>query len=152
MDLASLKTAAAAGNNDANFQLGQCLSLGTLGATHNHAEAAKLFAAAAAAGHIDAMGALAQCLLAGDGVKQDVAAGAKWAKNSADAGSAFGFATYGLCLRLGYGGVTKDEKAGLALLRKAADAGVPGGINSLGICYERGQGVQKDLKMAFQLY
>jgi TPR repeat protein len=152
MDIASLKTAIAAGSADEMFQLGYRLYHGTQGATHNHEDAAELFASAAAAGHVDAMGALATCLVVGRGLRKDDVAGVKWAKQSVDGGSAFGSAAYGICRLHGLGGVIKEEKAAVVLLRKAADAGIPTAMNSLGYCYETGTGVQRDAKTAFQLY
>ena len=82
-----LRTAADAGNDQAQLWLGNCYDTGA-GVEQNAEEAVKYYLLAADRGNIPAVYNLAFCYLDGRGVEQDTAAGETWLYRAARLGNA----------------------------------------------------------------
>lgn len=91
------------------------------------------------------------CLLEGEGVEQDVEAGARWLRHGAIADDADAAWRYGLCLMTGEG-VEADPEEGVRWLRRAARSEQVDALYALGVAYARGDGVDQDMHAALDWF
>jgi hypothetical protein len=134
-----LEKAAAKGNVEAHFRLGQILILGELGPLDPEA-AAKHFTIAAEKGHAEAQYSLGTLYSEGAGVPPDPEAAALWTGRAAQQGLSDAQLEYGIMVFKGRG-VTKDETLGATWILRAAEQGNPVAQNRIANLYANGRGV-----------
>ena len=119
------ETAAAAGDAEAQYQLGMCYYsdyyLGQ-GVDEDMVQAFEWFRKAAEQGHAGAQFSLGTCYYSGLGVAEDIVQGIEWYRKAAEQGNADAQYNLGVFYYTGTD-VPKDEALGLKLLRQAAEQG-----------------------------
>ena len=148
--VAQLKPLAEAGNELAQFELGNMYSNGR-GVTQDFAEAVKWYRLSADQGYADAQYNLGLMYNNGQGVPQDFAEAVKWWRLAADQGYANAQYNLGLMYNKGQG-VPQDYAEAVKWWRLAADQGVASAQINLGVVYEYGKGVLQDNVMAHMWY
>jgi TPR repeat protein len=143
-ELAAVKAAAAKGNADALFQLGQYYYFGT-GVAKNYLTANKWLTKAAAKKNISAMLLLGEMYSEGLGVKKDPAKSIDWMKKAATGGSSDAAYELGEMYEEGMG-VTANMTEAVKWYNIAADKGDVDAMIALGFCYMEGDGVTADPK------
>jgi len=115
------RRAAAAGNLDAQYNLGVCLRRG-LGVEQDHLEAERIYRTAAQRGHRSAQLALGALIEQRASSDVDLVEAASWYRLAADAGHPSAMAALAQLYESGRG-VSADRSAALALYRQAVAAG-----------------------------
>ncbi len=143
-ELAATKAAAAKGNSDALFQMGQYYYFGT-GVAKNYATAQKWLSKAAAKKNAGAMLLLGEMYKEGLGVKKDFKQSLEWMKKAANAGSSDAAYELGEMYEEG-SGVPVNMPEAVKWYTVAADKGDVDAMIALGFCYMEGQGMTAEPK------
>ncbi|WP_122519507.1 peptidoglycan-binding protein [Pannonibacter phragmitetus] len=146
----ALRSAAAAGNAAAEFQIGVHYTEGK-GATPDLAEAARWYERAAAKGLAPAQYRLASLYEKGRGVPRDITKARDLYLKAAEAGNAK--AMHNLAVIYAEGAEAQPDMAAAAKwFKSAAEHGVADSLYNLGILYARGIGVEKDLVESYKWF
>ncbi|WP_430513078.1 peptidoglycan-binding protein [Pannonibacter phragmitetus] len=146
----ALRSAAAAGNAAAEFQIGVHYTEGK-GVTPDLAEAARWYERAAAKGLAPAQYRLASLYEKGRGVPRDITKARDLYLKAAEAGNAK--AMHNLAVIYAEGAEAQPDMAAAAKwFKSAAEHGVADSLYNLGILYARGIGVQKDLVESYKWF
>lgn len=157
------KKAADGGHSGAQAKVGICYYLGNR-VVKDYNLAASYFKKAAEQGEPTAQFYLGECYMNGDGLEKNDNKAFEYYKKASNQGNLDALTELGRCY---YDGIWLGEEApdggfymkycqdynkAVELFSKAAEQGHPKAQNSLGICYENGNGVKKDLGLAFKWY
>ncbi|CUA95200.1 peptidoglycan-binding protein [Pannonibacter indicus] len=146
----ALRSAAAAGNAAAEFQIGVHYTEGK-GVTPDLAEAARWYERAAAKGLAPAQYRLASLYEKGRGVPRDITKARDLYLKAAEAGNAK--AMHNLAVIYAEGAEAQPDMAAAAKwFKSAAEHGVADSLYNLGILYARGIGVEKDLVESYKWF
>ena len=137
-----LEEAAAKGDPEAQFVLGNCYYEGT-GVEQNYEEAVKYFRLAADQGLSWAQQNLGLCYFLGAGVEQDCEEAVRLYRLAADQGDEVATFNIGYSYYFGMG-VEQDYEEAFKHFLQAAEKGVPVAMFAVGDCYNLGNGVKKD--------
>lgn len=146
----ALRSAAAAGNAAAEFQIGVHYTEGK-GVTPDLAEAARWYERAAAKGLAPAQYRLASLYEKGRGVPRDLGKARELYLKAAEAGNAKAMHNLAVIYAEGAEG-QPDMSAAAKWFKSAAEHGVADSLYNLGILYARGIGVQKDLVESYKWF
>lgn len=146
--LRALRARAAAGDADAQFNLGGVFFKGQE-VDPDYSEAAKWLRLAAEQGHPQAQYNLGMMYDSGQGVALDHAAAAQWYRLSADRGFALAQLNLGVAYANGEG-VAQNPSEAVKWFRLAADQGDAQALFDLGVMYANGQGTKQDLVEAYR--
>lgn len=146
----ALRSAAAAGNAAAEFQIGVNYTEGK-GVPSDLAEAAKWYEKAAAKGLAPAQYRLASLYEKGRGVPKDLAKAREWYVKAAEAGNAKAMHNLAVLYAEGAEGAPNFTEAA-RWFKSAAEHGVPDSLFNLGILHARGLGVPKDLPESYKWF
>jgi len=150
-------------HSGAQTQIGICYYFGK-GVVKNYDLAVSYFKKAAEQGEPTAQYYLGECYMNGDGLEKNDNKAFKYYQKASNQGNLDALTELGRCY---YDGIWLGEEApdggfymkycqdynkAVELFSKAAEQGHPKAQNSLGICYENGNGVKKDLGLAFKWY
>ena len=145
-DVQMLRTQAAQGNADGQFQLGALYLLGQ-GVPQDDAQAAKWFDKAAAQGDADAQSSIGLLYSLGRGVPEDYAQAAQWYQKAAAQGHAMAQVRLGTLYDFGLG-VPQDYVQARQWYQKAATQGLAAAQFHLGVLHLVGGGVPQDYAQA----
>ena len=145
-DVQMLRTQAAQGNADGQFQLGALYLLGQ-GVPQDDAQAAKWFDKAAAQGDADAQSSIGLLYSLGRGVPEYYAQAAQWYQKAAAQGHAMAQVRLGTLYDFGLG-VPQDYVQARQWYQKAATQGLAAAQFHLGVLYLTGGGVPQDYVQA----
>jgi TPR repeat protein len=134
--VACLAGAADAGQAEAQFQLGDCYSMGR-GCSRNSPQAVRLWMLAAEQGHVQAAYALGLAFRQGDGIQADLGQAVTWFEKAAAAGHAKAQWNLGGIYISGGEGVPQDLKRAFQYCQQSAEQGFAPGQASLGLLYSR---------------
>lgn len=146
-DVATLQSAAEAGETRSAYILGQVYEFGLAGRSKNLAAAARWYESAAGNGHAWACFRLASLLEGGAAGRRDPARAFQLTSHAAQAGVAQAAFNLGMMYHTGRG-ATRDPSLAVRWLTQAAENGVPDAQLNLGIMYFRGDGVERQLYQA----
>ncbi len=150
--VAWLSKAAAAGDAEAAFTLGEASRAGTLGQIQDTRAAIKHFEIAALRGHAKASLMLARILKNGDGVERAPQHAAMWLKKSAEGGNPQAMLLLANAFASGDSFPKSDEQAAF-WLEAAADKHYPPAIQALAHATEGGLlGIKRDSQFASELW
>jgi uncharacterized protein len=150
--IAWLSTAAAAGDAEAAFTLGEASQAGTLGQLRDSRTAAKYFEMAANRGHAKAALMIARMLKNGDGVERAPQQAAIWLRKAAEGGNPQAMLLLSNAFASGDSFPQSDEQA-VRWLEAAADKHYPPAIQALAHATEGGQlGLKRDSQLASDLW
>jgi hypothetical protein len=151
LDVDKTRKAAAAGDADAQFSLGEAHENGTEGLSPSATEAAAWYRRAAEQGHLEAQMALGQLYQQGKGVEKDDRQALHWFVQAARRGEpqAQFYAAY----KYFHGeGTAPDEPEAAKWLMRGAEQGEINSQYCLGRMYELGRGLSQDHQQAFVWY
>jgi localization factor PodJL len=146
----ALRTAAAAGNPAAEFEIGMRYSEGR-GVPANLELAVQWFERAAAKGLAPAMYRLGSLYEKGQGVKKDIEKARQFYISGAEKGNAKAIHNLAVLYAEGIDG-KPDYRTASQWFRKAADKGVADSQYNLGILYARGIGVDQNLAESYKWF
>ncbi|NBN78804.1 hypothetical protein GWI72_11045 [Microvirga tunisiensis] len=146
----ALRSAAAAGDPTAEFQIGVNYTEGK-GVEPDLAEAAKWYEKAAQKGLAPAQYRLASLYEKGRGVPKDLARAREWYVKAAEAGNAKAMHNLAVLYAEGAEGAPNFTEAA-RWFKSAAEHGVPDSLFNLGILHARGLGVPKDLPESYKWF
>lgn len=146
--LRELRASAAAGDADAQFNLGGVFFKGQA-VEQDYAESAKWLRLAAVQGHALAQYNMGMMYDSGQGVMQDHTEAARWYRLAADQGFALAQLNLGVAYTNGEG-VPQNEALAVKLFRLAAEQGEAQAQFDLGVMYANGQGIKQDLVEAYR--
>ncbi len=147
----ALRTAAAAGDGDAMFEIGRRYTDG-IGVDRNLETAALWYTSAAEGGHAPAQYRIGNFYEKGHGVAVDPKSAAEWYGKAAAQGNALAMHNLAVLHAMGLvdGDANMDES--LAWFEKAANLGVKDSQVNLGILFTKGMGVTEDLEQAYKWF
>lgn len=151
LDFDKTRQAAAAGDADAQFSLGEAHEEGNEGLSRSVTEAAVWYRRAAEQGHLEAQLALAQLYDQGQGVEKDDRQALHWFVQAARQGEpqAQFYAAY----KYFHGeGTAPNEAEAATWLKRGAEQGEINSQYVLGRMYELGRGLSQDHQQAFVWY
>jgi len=147
---AELQAQADKGDEDAQFQLGDCYFFG-LGVKKDQREGVAWYRKAAEQGQMKAQFNLGGCLHEGLGTEPSLTEAIYWWRKAA--GQDYPPAEISIGDAYVFGrGFAQDEEEGVRWYRKAAKQNYAAAQHRLGNCYFNGQGVQRSVVQAIQWY
>ena len=149
-ELEQLRTAAAQGDSNAQYDLGEKYYYGE-GVEQNLEEAVKWYRPAAGRGHVGAQVSLGWMYENGQGVEQDDKRAARWYMAAAKQGNAVAQRNLGVLYKNGQG-VEQDDEEAVKWFRASAEQGYASAQVHLGWMYENGRGIEQDGAKAVRWY
>ena len=148
--LAALNSAAAHGDSEAQYNLGERYLIG-VGVIQDNKEAVSWCREAAEQGHAHAQILTGWIYNFGEAVPKDDVEANRWYRKAAEQGNARGQFNLGTDYDIGEG-APKDSQAAALWYRKAADQGLDIAQHALGWMYDNGEGVERDPVEAVRWY